>query len=170
MMDKQRVLENVCLVIIVFLFAWLLFSKNEKINERIVTVEKVDTIVEYKKDFDTVWVKDIKYNNIYKYDTLHIYDTINRQEKIYIRDSLLQYDFKKKEYDLHIAAVKLDNYQLSIHAKDTIFKEITTTKEKYNKHRFIPQIGIYGGIGYNFQEKTFGPEVGIGITIPLTNW
>ena len=129
-----------------------------------------DTIVNTIRDFDTVYVAKTKYNDIYRYDTIHINDTITNTEKVYIHDTLHNYAFKEKDYDLDINAVRLDNYKLDIHARDTVTYVQTVNTVTYKERSNKPQIGLYGGLGYDVNGKTFGPEIGIGVVLPLTKW
>ena len=133
-------------------------------------IVKKDTIVTFKKDFDTVFVSQTKYKDLYHYDTIHIKDKITNVEKIYISDSIKNYFFNNSEYDLSINAVKLDNYKLDIHAKDTVRYTETINTVTYKKRSNKPQIGVFGGIGYGFTSKQLDPFIGIGIVFPLTKW
>lgn len=127
-------------------------------------IVKKDTIVTFKKDFDTVFVTQTKYNNIYHYDTIHVKDKVTNVEKVYIQDTLKNYSFNEKDYDLNINAVKLDNYKLNIHAKDTI-KYVQTVYETINKpkkNHFT--LGLSVGYGYGIKSKDIQPFVGITAT------
>ena len=144
--------------------------KTPTIKETKTEIVTKDTIVNTIRDFDTVYVAKTKYNDIYHYDTLHHFDTITRQEKVYIHDTLHNYTFNENDYDLDINAVRLDNYKLDIHARDTVTYVQTVNTVTYKERSNKPQIGLYGGLGYDVKGKTFGPEIGIGIVIPLTKW
>lgn len=135
-----------------------------------VEVVKKDTVLTFKKDFDTVYISQTKYNDIYHYDTIHIKDKVTNIEKVYIQDTIKNYSFNENEYDLNINAVKLDNYKLDIHAKDTIKYTETINTVTYKQKSNKPQIGIFGGIGYDIKGRTFGPQIGIGVVLPLTKW
>ena len=112
------------------------------IKETRTEVIKRDTIVNIKKDFDTVFVSKTKYKDIYHYDTIHHNDIV------YVKDTVHNYAFKEKDYNLDINAVRLDNYKLDIHTKDTI---------KYTET----------GYGYGFRSKQLEPYIGLGININL---
>lgn len=144
--------------------------KTPTIKETKTEIVTKDTIVNTIRDFDTVYVAKTKYNDIYHYDTLHHFDTITRQEKVYIHDTLHNYTFNENDYDLDINAVRLDNYKLDIHARDTITQTKTVNTVTYKPRSNKPQIGLYGGLGYDVNGKTFGPEIGIGVVLPLTKW
>lgn len=133
-------------------------------------IVKKDTVLTFKKDFDTVFVTQTKYNDIYHFDTIHVKDKVTNVENVYIQDTIKNYSFKKDEYDLSIDAVKLDNYKLDIHAKDTVRYVETVNTVTYKQRSNKPQIGIFGGIGYDMKCKTFGPQIGIGVVLPLTKW
>ena len=138
------------------------------VKETKTEVVKKDTIVTFKKDFDTVFVCETKYKDIYHYDTIHVKDQITNVEKVYIHDTIKNYSFNEKDYDLSIDAVKLDNYKLDIHVKDTVRYTETVNTVTYKQRSNKPQIGIFGGIGYDIKGKTFGPQIGIGVVFPLT--
>lgn len=137
------------------------------IKETKTEIIKRDTIVNIKKDFDTVFVKDTRYKDIYHYDTLHHFDTITRQEKVYIHDTLHNYTFNENDYDLDINAVRLDKYKLDIHARDTITQTKTVYQTIYKPKRNKITIGVQGGYGYGFNSKQLEPYIGLGININL---
>ena len=149
---------------------YLYFLREPLVKETKTEIVKKDTVVTFKKDFDTVYVSKTKYKNRYHYDTIHIKDTITNNEKVYIYDTIHNYSFKEKDYDLNINAVKLDNYKLDIHTKDTIKYTETVYQTIYKPKSNKPQIGVFGGLGYDIKGKTFGPEIGIGVVLPLTKW
>lgn len=148
---------------------FLYFLREPLVKEIKTEIEKKDTVVTFKKDFDTVFVSQTKYNNIYKYDTIHIKDKITNIEKVYISDSIKNYSFNEKDYDLNINAVKLDNYKLNIHAKDTIKYTETVYKTIYKPKKNWITIGINAGYGYGFQSKKLEPFIGLGINFNLFN-
>lgn len=133
-------------------------------------VVKKDTVLTFKKDFDTVFVSQTKYKDLYHYDTIHVTNKLTNVEKIYISDTLKNYSFNEKDYDLSIDAVKLNNYKLNIHKRDTIKYVQTINTVTYKQRSNKPQIGVFGGIGYDIKGKTFGPQIGIGVVLPLTKW
>ena len=132
-------------------------------------VVKKDTILTFKKDFDTVFVSQTKYNDIYHFDTIHIKDKVTNVEKVYIQDTIKNYFFNESEYDLHISAVKLDNYKLDIHAKDTV-RYVETVYQTINKpKKNLITIGVNVGYGYTFKSKKLEPFIGLGINFNLFN-
>lgn len=143
---------------------YLYFLRQPIIKETRTEVVKRDTIVNIKKDFDTVYVSKTKYKDIYHYDTIH------KENKVYIQDTVHNYAFKEKDYNLDINAVRLDNYKLDIHTKDTVTYVQTINTVTYKPRSNKPQIGVFGGLGYDIKGKTFGPEIGIGVVLPLTKW
>ena len=157
-------LTIVLLTISICLNFYLYFLREPLVKEVKTEIEKKDTIVTFKKNFDTVFVCETKYNDIYHFDTIHVKD------KVYIQDTLKNYSFNEKEYDLNINAVKLENYKLDIHTKDTIKFVQTINTVTYKQRSNKPQIGIFGGVGYDIKGKTFGPQIGIGVVFPLTKW
>ena len=118
---------------------------------------KKDTIIDVVRDFDTVYIAKTKYKDVYKYDTLY------KDSIIYLRDTVHNYKFIQPEYTLGIDAMKLVDYKLDIHAKDTVTVEhwnTTIVKKKTNPLGF----GIFAGPSYDPINKTFGLSVGAGIT------
>lgn len=149
---------------------YLYFLREPLVKEVKTEIVKKDTVVTFKKDFDTVYISQTKYKDLYHFDTIHVKDKVTNIEKVYIHDTIKNYSFNEKDYDLSIDAVKLDNYKLNIHKKDTIKYVQTINSVTYKKRSNKPQIGIFGGIGYDIKGKTFGPQIGIGVVLPLTKW
>lgn len=160
----MKVLLTILLTMSIMLNLYLYFLRQPMIKETSTEVIKRDTIINIKKDFDTVFVSNTKYKDIYHYDTIHHNDIV------YVKDTIHNYAFKEKDYDLDINAVRLDNYKLDIHTKDTIKYTETVYQTIYKPRSNKPQIGVFGGLGYDIKGKTFGPEIGIGIVLPLTKW
>lgn len=126
-------------------------------------VVKKDTVVTFKKDFDTVFITQTKYKDIYHFDTIHAKD------KVYIQDTLKNYSFNEKDYVLNINAVKLDSYKLDIHAKDTIKYTETVYQTIYKPKKNLITIGLNVGYGYTFKSKKLEPFIGLGINFNLFN-
>ena len=138
-----------------------LFLRPQMIKETSTEVIKRDTIINIKKDFDTVFVSNTKYKDIYHYDTIHHNDIV------YVKDTIHNYAFKEKDYDLDINAVRLDNYKLDIHTKDTIKYTETVYQTIYKPKKNKIAIGVQGGYGYGFKSKQLEPYIGLGININL---
>ena len=132
-------------------------------------VVKKDTVLTFKKDFDTVYISQTKYNDIYHYDTIHVKDKITNVEKVYISDTIKNYSFNEKDYDLSINAVKLDNYKLDIHTKDTVKYTETVYQTIYKPKKNLITIGLNAGYGYTFKSKKLEPFIGLGINFNLFN-
>ena len=134
-----------------------LLTREEKTIEKetVEYVEKKDTIVSIKKEFDTVYVKKPEY----------ITKIIN--DTVYIRDISHEYRFNNSDYDLYVNAVKLNNYKLDIHAKDTVTLYETKYIEKTLKENKKPLIthGIQAGVGYGFINRKPDVYVGYGFQI-----
>ena len=140
---------------------YLYFLRQPIIKETRTEVIKRDTIVNIIKDFDTVYVSKTKYKDIYHYDTIHHNDIV------YVKDTVHNYAFKEKDYNLDINAVRLDNYKLDIHTKDTIKYTETVYQTIYKPKRNKITIGVQGGYGYGFRSKQLEPYIGLGININL---
>ena len=128
---------------------------KEYVNvEKEVTVEKTDTIVEYKYKTDTIY--NTKTNTEYKYITINDTAYIENKPEIY-KDST-------DNYDITIQSVKMDWYKLNIHKRDTITytKEIiknvyTKPKKQHLNH------GITLGVGYGVWNQK--PDLFIGYSV-----
>ena len=156
-------LTIVLLTISICLNFFLYFLREPLVKEIKTEIVKKDTILTFKKDFDTVYISQTKYKDIHHYDTIHI------KNKVYIQDTIKNYTFNNSEYDLDINAVKLDNYKLDIHAKDTI-KYVETVYQTINKPKknWIT-IGVNVGYGFGFKSKQLEPFIGLGINFNLFN-
>lgn len=159
----MRFLLTILLTISICLNFYLYFLREPLVKEVKTEIVKKDTIVTFKKDFDTVFISKTKYKDIHHYDTIHIKD------KVYIQDTIKNYSFNEKEYDLNINAVKLDNYKLDIHAKDTV-RYTETVYQTINKPKknWIT-IGVNVGYGFGFKSKQLEPFIGLGINFNLFN-
>lgn len=162
MKENNTTLIMVALLIIsLMLNFYLYFLRPPMIKETKTEIIKRDTIVNTIRDFDTVYVTNTKYKDIYHYDTIH------KENKVYIQDTVHNYAFKEKDYNLDINAVRLDNYKLDIHTKDTIKYTETVYQTIYKQRKNKIAIGVQGGYGYGFKSKQLEPYVGLGITINL---
>ena len=137
---------------------YLYFLRQPMIKETTTEVIKRDTIINIKKDFDTVFVSNTKYKDIYHYDTIH------HNNIVYVKDTIHNYVFKEKDYDLDINAVRLDNYKLDIHTKDTIKYTETVYQTIYKPKKNYFTLGLSVGYGYGFKSKDVQPFVGITAT------
>ena len=157
-------LTIVLLTISICLNFFLYFLREPLVKEVKTEVVKKDTIVTFKKDFDTVYISQTKYKDLYHFDTIHVKDKITNVEKVYIQDTIKNYSFKENDYDLSIDAVKLDNYKLDIHAKDTVryVETVYQTINKPKKNHFT--LGLSVGYGYGIKSKDIQPFVGITAT------
>lgn len=139
-----------------------LYFLREPITKNVkVEVVKNDTITNVIRDFDTVYISQTKYKDRYHYDTVHVADNV------YVRDTIMNYAFKEKDYDLSVYAVRLDKYKLDIHAKDTITYTKTEIKTVVKPKKNLINIGIIGGYGYGFRSRDVQPFIGAGITLNL---
>ena len=162
MKENNTILIMVALLIIsLMLNFYLYFLRPPMIKETKTEIIKRDTIVNTIRDFDTVYVTNTKYKDIYHYDTIH------KENKVYIQDTVHNYAFKEKDYNLDINAVRLDNYKLDIHTKDTIKYTETVYQTIYKPKKNKIAIGVQGGYGYGFNSKQLEPYIGLGININL---
>ena len=126
---------------------------KEYVNiEKEVIVEKTDTIIQTKLKTDTIYFNDIQYK------------TINVRDTVWIEAKNREYKDSTEDYDITINAVKLNNYQLNIHKRDTITytKEIiknvyTKPKKQHLNH------GITLGVGYGVWNQK--PDLFIGYSV-----
>ncbi len=127
---------------------------KEYVNvEKEVTVEKTDTIVEYKYRTDTIY--NTKTNTEYKYLTIN--DTVDIENKPEI------YKDSTDNYDITIQSVKMDWYKLNIHHRDTITNTKEIIKNVYNKKKQHFNHGITLGVGYGVWNQK--PDLFIGYSV-----
>ena len=131
---------------------------KEYVNvEKEVIVEKTDTIIQTKLKTDTIYFNDIQYK------------TINVRDTVWIEAKNREYKDSTEDYDITINAVKLNNYQLNIHKRDSIqyenkiIRETIVKKEKQNPFG----ISLFLGPGYDLYNKQMGVSVGIGLTFRI---
>ena len=127
---------------------------KEYVNvEKEVTVEKTDTIVEYKYKTDTIY--NTKTNTEYKYITINDTAYIENKPEIY-KDST-------DNYDITIQSVKMDWYKLNIHHRDTITFAKEIIKNVYNKKKQHFNHGVTLGVGYGLWNQK--PDLFIGYSV-----
>lgn len=127
---------------------------KEYVNvEKEVTVEKTDTIVEYKYSTDTIY--NTKTNTEYKY--------ITRNDTAYIENKPEIYKDSTDNYDITIQSVKMDWYKLNIHHRDTITYTKEIIKNVYNKKKQHFNHGITLGVGYGVWNQK--PDLFIGYSV-----
>lgn len=131
---------------------------KEYVNiEKEVIVEKTDTIIQTKLKTDTIYFNNIQYK------------TINVRDTVWIEAKNREYKDSTEDYDITINAVKLNNYQLNIHKRDSIqyenkiIRETIVKKEKQNPFG----ISLFLGPGYDLYNKQMGVSVGIGLTFRI---
>lgn len=128
-------------------------SSSYKLEKEYVTVQKRDTIVEYKYSTDTIY--NTKTNTEYKYITIN--------DTVYTELKNREYKDSTENYDITINAVKLNSYQLNIHHTDTIIYTNEIIKNVYNKKRQHLNHGITLGVGYGVWNKR--PDLFIGYSV-----
>lgn len=165
----MRFLLTILLTISICLNFYLYFLREPLVKEVKTEIVKKDTVLTFKKDFDTVYISQTKYNDIYLHDTIHIKDKVTNIEKVYIQDSIKNYSFNEKEYDLSIDAVKLDSYKLDIHATDTVRYTETVYNTIYKPKKNLITIGLNVGYGFGIKSKQLEPFIGLGINFNLFN-
>lgn len=113
---------------------------------------KYDTIVSFKYDTDTIYVKDTLFRN----------KTVTVNDTVYVERCYNDFIFNDPYYTLLVNAIDVKKYKLDIHKTDTI----TCTREveipiyiKPKKPIFYYGIGM--GIGYGLFTKK--PDLYIGI-------
>lgn len=132
-------------------------SSGYKLEKEYITVQKRDTIVEYKYNTDTIYFNDIQYK------------TINVRDTVWIEAKNREYKDSTEDYDITINAVKLNNYQLNIHKRDSIqyenkiIRETIVKKEKQNPFG----VSLFLGPAYDLYNKQMGVSVGIGLTFRI---
>lgn len=129
-------------------------SSGYNLEKEYITVQKRDTIVEYKYRTDTIY--NTKTNTEYKNITIN--------DTVYIESKPEIYKDSTDNYDITIQSVKMDWYKLNIHHRDTITytKEIiknvyTKPKKQHFNH------GITLGVGYGVWNQK--PDLFIGYSV-----
>lgn len=158
---KSLIILTVILTLSLISNFYLYFLREPVTKEVKVEVIKKDTITNVIRDYDTVYINQTKYKDKYHYDTVMV------ENKVYVRDTIREYDFNEKDYALSIYAVKLDRYKLDIHAKDTITFTKTEIKTVVKPKKNLISVGIIGGYGYGFRSRDVQPFIGAGITLNL---
>ena len=158
---KTLIILTVILTLSLLSNFYLYFLREPVTKEVKVEVVKNDTITNVIRDYDTVYISQTKYKDRYHYDTVMV------ENKVYVRDTIREYDFNEKDYDLSIYAVRLDRYKLDIHAKDTITFTKTEIKTVVKPKKNLISVGIIGGYGYGFNSKSVEPFIGAGVTLNL---
>ena len=128
-------------------------SSDYKLEKEYITVQKRDTIVEYKYRTDTIY--NTKTNTEYKYLTINDTAYLENKPEIY-KDST-------DNYDITIQSVKMDWYKLNIHHRDTITYTKEIIKNIYNKKKQHFNHGITLGVGYGVFNKR--PDLFIGYSV-----
>ena len=128
-------------------------SSGYKLEKEYITVQKRDTIVEYKYRTDTIY--NTKTNTEYK--NIVINDTV------YIENKPEIYKDSTDNYDITIQSVKMDWYKLNIHHRDTITYTKEIIKNVYNKKKQHFNHGITLGVGYGVWNQK--PDLFIGYSV-----
>ena len=128
-------------------------SSGYNLEKEYVTVQKRDTIVEYKYRTDTIY--NTKTNTEYKYLTIN--------DTVYIENKPEIYKDSTDNYDITIQSVKMDWYKLNIHHRDTITYTKEIIKNVYNKKKQHFNHGITLGVGYGVWNQK--PDLFIGYSV-----
>lgn len=147
--------------IIIFLLLGCIFyqcNRKPEIEEKIVTIEKIDTVVVTDIKTDTMWITDIKYKDRFIIDTVFI-DTTNVD--IEKNDTATIYHYNDSIININLQALKLDWLQYNLYKKDTITYYKTNIEYIYKtkKPRFYYGLGV--GAGYGFIHNQFDVFVGV---------
>lgn len=128
-------------------------SSDYNLEKEYITVQKRDTIVEYKYNTDTIY--NTKTNTEYKY--------ITKNDTVYIENKPEIYKDSTDNYDITIQSVKMDWYKLNIHHRDTITYTKEIIKNVYNKKKQHFNHGITLGVGYGVWNQK--PDLFIGYSV-----
>lgn len=157
-MKKLIYILSIILIISLGLNVYQCNRKQDAVEiEKEVIVEKCDTIIQTKLKTDTIYFNNIQYK------------TINVRDTVWIEAKNREYKDSTEDYDITINAVKLNNYQLNIHKRDSIqyenkiIRETIVKKEKQNPFG----ISLFLGPGYDLYNKQMGVSVGIGLTFRI---
>lgn len=157
-MKKLIYILSIILIISLGLNVYQCNRKQDAVEiEKEVIVEKCDTIIQTKLKTDTIYFNNIQYK------------TINVRDTVWIEAKNREYKDSTEDYDITINAVKLNNYQLNIHKRDSIqyenkiIRETIVKKEKQNPFG----VSLFLGPGYDLYNKQMGVSVGIGLTFRI---
>ena len=128
-------------------------SSGYNLEKEYITVQKRDTIVEYKYRTDTIY--NTKTNTEYKYLTIN--------DTVYIENKPEIYKDSTDNYDITIQSVKMDWYKLNIHHRDKITYTKEIIKNVYNKKKQHFNHGITLGVGYGVWNQK--PDLFIGYSV-----
>ena len=128
-------------------------SSDYNLEKEYITVQKRDTIVEYKYKTDTIY--NTKTNTEYKY--------ITKNDTAYIENKPEIYKDSTDNYDITIQSVKMDWYKLNIHKRDSITYTKEIIKNVYNKKKQHFNHGITLGVGYGVWNQK--PDLFIGYSV-----
>ena len=129
-------------------------SSVYNLEKEYITVQKRDTIVEYKYNTDTIY--NTKTNTEYKY--------LTKNDTVYIENKPEIYKDSTDNYDITIQSVKMDWYKLNIHHRDTITYTKEIIKNVYTKHKKQHfNHGITLGVGYGVWNQK--PDLFIGYSV-----
>ena len=128
-------------------------SSDYKLEKEYITVQKRDTIVEYKYKTDTIY--NTKTNTEYKY--------LTKNDTVYIENKPEIYKDSTDNYDITIQSVKMDWYKLNIHHRDTITYTKEIIKNVYNKKKQHFNHGITLGVGFGLWNQK--PDLFIGYSV-----
>lgn len=132
-------------------------SSGYNLEKEYITVQKRDTIVEYKYHTDTIY--NTKTNTEYKYLTIN--------DTVYIENKPEIYKDSTDNYDITIQSVKMDWYKLNIHLKDSIQYDTKIIRETVYKKHSPFSISLFAGPSYDFINNKFGVSVGVGVSFRL---
>ena len=153
-MNKTSFIISILLIISLSFNVHQCNKKRDKeyVNtEKEVIVEKTDTIIQTKLKTDTIYFNDIQYK------------TINVRDTVWIEAKNREYKDSTEDYDITINAVKLNNYQLNIHKRDSITYTKEIIKNVYNKKKQHFNHGITLGVGYGVWNQK--PDLFIGYSV-----
>lgn len=128
-------------------------NSGYNLEKEYITVQKRDTIVEYKYRTDTIY--NTKTNTEYKNITIN--------DTVYIENKPEIYKDSTDNYDITIQSVKMDWYKLNIHHRDTITYTKEIIKNVYNKKKQHFNHGITLGVGYGVWNQK--PDLFIGYSV-----
>lgn len=132
-------------------------SSGYNLEKEYITVQKRDTIVEYKYNTDT----------IYNTKTKTEYKNITINDTVYIENKPEIYKDSTDNYDITIQSVKMDWYKLNIHLKDSIQYDTKIIRETVYKKHSPFSISLFAGPSYDFINNKFGVSVGVGVSFRL---
>lgn len=171
-MDKKLRYFEIIFIIICFIVTGLMTYNYYQIKNNIKETIKEVTVIKEKIVTDTIFIdKPIVYKEtILKRDTIKVYT--NKGDSVESILPIIQKQYKDSCYEAYISGyIDCNLDSIEIFNKNKII-EINTIKDreiiKYRNKRWT--LGPSISYGYNFENKSWEPTVGISVSYGIFQW